>query len=863
MRSTFTFRLLLVGLFFWLNGPAVLRAQMLDATFQPTVLKTPIASLLQSGVNALAVQPDGKILTAGGFDFVNGAMVGKLQRLNADGTTDATFNVGGTGANGFLSSIVLQPDGKILVGGGFTTFNGQALAMVVRLNANGSLDPGFIFATANSTRQISSIALQPDGKILVGSGNSQPSATNPQIGGLVRLLPNGALDASFNIGTGITQGGLVSAILVQADGNIVVGGSFVDFNGQNLPLLVRLTPSGAFDPTFIYNTPNTAYYVGGTISALLQQPDGKLLAAGNFGLSVAAPSVRITRFLSDGTIDNTFQTGTGPNSSVRSMARDPSGNIIIGGAFTQVNGINRNRLARLTSTGALDVNYGDPAGASSTVNAVALTPGGQAVVGGAFAQYNTVANTAGLVRLNATTGLLDNAFAPAIEARGTFNQAVPLASGQLLVNGNFTQLNGFAVPGTNASVRRLNANGTLDPSFASQATATGLIQAVQPNGSFYLLATQLSTPTAPSFLQRLLGTGAVDNGFTAALFGPTTGSVLNWAQPQGAIAQSSGRLLVFGRFTSYGSLTGLSGLVRLNADGTPDNSFTPAAGTATRRVLQVLTQPSGKLLVVSDDTNSPGTTLVRLNADGTADNTFTVGTAAGTGAIYSVLVQPDGRLLVSGGFTSFNGQATPYGLTRLTVDGAADPTFSGLTSNYSVFAVQPDGRLVASRNFANPLRAASELVRLNPDGSLDTGFAPVAIPQSIFNGDDVVIGVAFQPIDGKMLLYGSFRYIAGQVRIGLARLTNIGLATKAATLLLPLMLYPNPAHATVTIEMPASAATRSATLLDLSGRTVRRWTVSARQAENQINLQGVAAGVYLLQVRAEDALYQEKLVVAP
>ena len=863
MPKLFTFRLLLTTLLCWLNARAA-SAQVLDQSFQPTVLKTPFASVIQSGVNTLAVQPDGKVLAAGGFDFVNGSLTGKLQRFDAAGNPDAAFNVGGTGANGFISSIVLQPDGKILVGGGFTTFNGQALPMVVRLNANGSLDTGFSFGTASSFRQIGSIALQPDGKILVGSGTTFSSGPNPS-GALVRLLPTGALDPAFNGGTTVTSG-VITTILVQVDGSIVVGGSFQGFNGQQLGNLVRLTSNGALDPAFAYNTPTTNATAVASVTALVQQPDGRLLVAGAFAQNGATTTQRLVRLLLDGTMDGNFQPGTGPNNSVRSLALDASGNILLGGTFTQVNGVNRNRVARLTATGTLDANFGDPAGANATVNAVALVPGGQVLVGGVFNQYNAVANSGGLVRLNAGTGVLDSQFAPNIEARGTITQAVPLPNGQTLVAGNFLQFNSAALPGLPNAVRRLNADGTLDASFVSQAPPVAVtIQAVQPNGSFYALGTVpgFSTGTGNSTVTRLLASGGADNSFTAQSFGGATGSANTIYYLNGAVGVANGQLLVFGFFGRYGTLTGLSGLVRLSPDGTPDNTFGPTGLPATGRISQVVVHSGGKLIVVSNDFTNGSTTLVRLNANGTPDNTFSVGTAAGTGASYTVLVQPDGRLLVSGSFTSFNGQSTPYGLTRLTVNGTPDPTFSGLAAGYSVRQMQPDGRLLVFSSTNSATNASNRLLRLNPDGSVDNAFVPVAIPSGIFLGDDVVNGVVFQPTDGKILLYGSFRYVAGPVRIGLARLTNIGLATRAATAIRPLSLYPNPAQAAVTVVLPAATQPRPATLLDLNGRPVRRWTLPAQQTETRLNLEAIAAGMYLLQVRGQDTVYQQKLVVAP
>jgi uncharacterized delta-60 repeat protein len=858
MNKTFTKISLLAALLCCLEGPTALRAQSLDPSFQPTVLKAPLTAGLQLSVNSLAVQPDGKILVAGGFDFVNGVLTGKIQRLNPDGTTDATFNAGGTGANGFISTIVLQPDGKILVGGGFITFNDQPLPLVVRLNSDGSVDSSFTFGTAASIRQISSIALQSDGKILVGSGATLNGGI--QTDGLVRLLPNGAVDSSFNIGTNLTQGGIISAILVQADGNILIGGSFDNFNsnGQRLRWLVRLTSTGVVDPSFVANTTNINL---GPIAALAQQPDGKLLIGGSFIQVDGQPAGRIARLLLDGTLDNSFQSGTGANNTVRSIALDPDGNIIIGGLFTQVNGVARGRVARLTSTGTLDMNFAAGAGASNQVNTIVATPAGQVLVAGGFPQYNAT-SYGGIIRLNGTTGLLDPIFAPVIEARGALTQAVPLPNGQLLVTGNFTQFNSAPVLGSASAVRRLNADGTLDASFVSQSTSAGIIQGVQPDGSFYLLGNQLFSVS----LQRQFASGAVDYNFTAQTFGPTTSTVSTpSAQLQGLLELPNGQLLVFGRFNSYGTLSGLNGMIRLNADGTPDNTFTPAAGLTNRTITRVLLQPSGKFVVVSSNSSTPDIAVVRLNSNGTLDNTFSVGTAANTGIAYSVLMQPDGRLLVSGSFTSFNGQSTPFGFTRLTVDGSIDPTYSGVTNSYRPHVVQSDGRLLASARNSTAYDYALvryALVRLNSDGSLDPSFGSVAVPQSIFTGDDVLNGVVLQPTDGKIVLFGSFRYVAGQARIGLARLSNIGLSTHKKLAWQPLELYPNPAHQSVTVQVPAASKIRPATLVDLNGRTVRHWSVPTQQPKAQLSLEAVPAGVYLLQVRGESAIYQQKVVVA-
>lgn len=837
----------------WLGVAPALQAQMLDPSFQPTVLKTPLNHPSLQSVNALAVQPDGKVLIAGGFDFVNGALTGKLQRLNADGSTDATFNPNGTGANGHIASLLLLPDGKILVAGAFTTFNGQPRALLVRLNANGSLDPSFTFNPGpGDYRTVTALALQPDGKILVAGGLTFTQS----LGGLVRLNPNGTRDASFAIGTGITSG-TARAVLVQADGKILLGGTFATFNGQAAGNLVRLTAAGSIDASFNTGTSATPG-ANGTVNALAQQPDGKLLIGGSFTSFDGQVTRNLTRRLLNGEVDATFRPNIANSSGATAIARiavQANGGIIVLGTL-DYNGISR--LVRLDATGTLDMAFVPFAGLDPYANALALAPNGDILLGGKFTEYNEAPQT-GVLRLSAT-GQHDTSFSPLIEARGFIRELVPLPTGKLLVFGDFNNFNGQTLPHdySSSDIYRINTDGTLDQTFTAASSAS--ILAVHSDGSFYLLGNPVT---------RILPDGAIDESFVGQMLDP--GSTLSPDKPRGMVALPDNKALLYGLFTSYGSLGGLSGLVRVNADGSPDKTFTPPAAPASRLVRQVLVQPSGKLVVVSSDSKGPaGLSIVRLNADGTADNTFATGTGAGPGGFFRVLMQANGQLVLSElSSASFNGQAVANGLTRLTVDGALDPAFAGAADNYVVRAVQADGRLLVTRSLDVADEASIALLRLNADGSLDGSFNPVALPQAFGTEDMLAVGlrggggVALQPTDGKIVLYGSFRYVAGQVRIGLARLTNVVLSAHTAAAVLPLTVYPNPAQTALTVALPAAPQARPATLLDLQGRLVRRWVVPARQAETRLNLEAIPCGVYLLQVKGVEALYQQKVVVAP
>ena len=828
-----------------------LRAQTLDPAFQPTVLKMAVTSPnLQNYPQIVVTQPDGKVLVGGGFDFVNGTVAGKIQRLNPDGTTDPSFNPGGLGANGFLASIVLQPDGKILLGGGFTAYNGAPALTVARLNANGTLDATFTASGLVSLQQVGALALQPDGKILVGGGLSlQGTAPN---GALTRLNANGTADATFNIGTGVTSnGGFVRSILVQADGKILVGGTFTTFNGQTVGNLVRLTTTGGLDAGFTIGTGTD-----GAVRAMAQQADGKILLGGAFTALNGQPAPRLARLLLNGPLDNTFDVGTGPNNAVVSLLIQSNGgaqfngSIVFSGNFTLVNGQARSRVARVFDNGTLDASFGTGVGAgtNSTVTSLAQIGTGEFLAAGSFMQYDGVAKT-GITRLGAT-GANSTTFAATTEARGTIGAVVPLANGQLLVSGSFSEFNGVAITGN--AVRRLNANGSLDQTYST--TYLGLLGA-QPDGNFY----SLSSNGTQFQLLHTLPSGAGDANFTSVPFGSTSAMVLSAFQ--GITVQPNGRPLVFGNFSTFGTAA-RNGIARLNLDGTLDNTFTPPTSTVARAVVSAAVQPSGKIVVTYREIGpgaAIGTFIVRLNTDGTLDNSFNTGTGAGTGMFFSVLAQPDGKLLVTGVFTTFNGQATPYGIVRLDVDGAVDPTFNGLATGYSLRLVQPDGRILAT---TLGQYGATTLVRLNSSGSLDNTFAPVAIPLAFFIGEDLLGGLALQPVDNKIVVYGSFRSVAGQLRIGLARLTNPGVtATRAATAALPLEVYPNPTSQRLTVLLPASALPLQATLLDLTGRAVRHWTLPAHQPTATLDLGATTAGVYVLRIPGPAGTYQQKVVV--
>ena len=187
-----------------------------DGSIEPAF--NPDAGIFQGQITTLCIQNDGRALVGGSFEAFNRVPQKNLVRLNPDGNLDASFAVG-SGPDGWLYALRVQPDGKILVGGGFTAFAGVPRNNLARLSADGSLDMSFD-PGANIIGTVQAIDLQPDGKILVAGGRF--IGIGLQTNNVVRLLPDGSLDTTFD-----TRADDVVYDLVRLDdGRIAVGGAF-------------------------------------------------------------------------------------------------------------------------------------------------------------------------------------------------------------------------------------------------------------------------------------------------------------------------------------------------------------------------------------------------------------------------------------------------------------------------------------------------------------------------------------------------------------------------------------------------------------------------------------------------------------
>jgi uncharacterized delta-60 repeat protein len=347
----------------------------LDTNFVP-------APGTNDAVNVVIPQPDGKVIAAGRFTFANGVPRNRIARFNFDGSLDTGFNPG-TGADAEITAAVLQSDGRIIVAGRFTSFNGFIHNRICRLNADGSVDQTFGLGNGFNGAALS-LALQADGRIIVGGQFSQVDLTLRF--NLARLNSDGSADLSFNPGNG--PNGDVNAIVIQSDGRIVIGGTFIGYDGFARGGVARVLANGMLDPSF-----DSSVGTGGNVFALALQHNGQIVLGGRFVQYSGTNRTFIARVFGDGSLDLGFNPV--PDDWVQSLAVEPDDRILVGGFFNNVNGFGRNGIARLNTNGLVDLTFDPGAGCvgsltndATQVRSIALQQFGRVLAGGVFTSYN-------------------------------------------------------------------------------------------------------------------------------------------------------------------------------------------------------------------------------------------------------------------------------------------------------------------------------------------------------------------------------------------------------------------------------------------------------------------------------------------
>jgi uncharacterized delta-60 repeat protein len=842
-------QLTLIALFCLLSNFMYAQPGTIDTSFNPTDTGFGNGDGSNYDVYSIVVQGDGKMIIGGLFTNYNGFVINRIARLNADGSLDTTFNIGLGAAGGIstttINSIVLQGDGKVLIGGNFGTYDGIPISNIARLNTDGSLDttfnPGYIDGS------ISSIAVQGDGKILIGGSFSTYNDITRY--SIARLNADGSLDSAFNPGGNIGGGTSVGSIAIQSDSKILIGGSFTYyyyyyfFGSSKTSLyknIARFNNDGSIDTTFNPSPiPPPSLHITGTdggIASIVSLGNGKVIIGGDFTTYNGTARGRIAELNADGSLDTTFNTGSGADSGISSIALHGDGKVLIGGGFTNFNGSFCNRIARLNTDGSLDITFNTDNNLTPVIYFIALQGNGKVLIGGNFTMSNGVTMEKNIARLN-VDGSSDTTFNPGTGADGSVSSIVVKANGKMLVGGGFINYNGS---GRN-SIVQLNADGSLDATFNPGNGANSAISsiALQADGKVLIGGGFTSyNGTVRNGIARLNIDGSLDITFNPGI--GANGAITSIA------LQANGKVLIGGNFTNYNG-TEINSIARLNVNGSLDTTFNP--GTGFNAIpSSIVVQGDGKVLVGGSFTIYNGTArsgIARLNTNGSLDTTFNPGTGTSgnfCNVVSSIVLQADGKIIIGGCFTSYNGTLRKN-LARLYTNGSLDTAYNPITIYDSIIyslAIQGDDKVLIGVFIVGTSEAL--IARLNTNGSQDNLFNPGTGPESI------ITSMAVQA-DGKVLIGGLFTSYNGIGRNRIARingdtaLSSIGFENNV------LKIYPNPSNGIFTLQTNEINATKSISIYTIIGQKIYDTAISSN--ETTIDISNQPKGVYLYKVFGE------------
>ena len=374
-----------------LSAPATLTVVTAFPPADPVDSSFVLGTTLNTTPRTAVVQPDGKLIVGGNFLLLNeGQAQFGLGRFTTTGLLDPSFKPGAIDSAGTVQALALQPDGKILVGGSFASINGVARNRIARLNADGSLDLTFVPAYASSLTP-TQLLLNPEGRILVVNASTTP----------LRLNADGSADTTWAFAR-ITVGlvgnspvfGVVQSADVQPDGKIVVG--LNAFLSASASFLRRLNADGTIDVTF----PLVGIGSFSTVRAVRSLTDGRIMVA------ATGPGVVVTRLTSSGLVDPSFTPTNDTGISVNSVAFTDDGRTWLTGIFSTINTVSRLQIARLLPEGGVDPSFNPGTGVTATSgvlsapNTIIALDAGRALLLGDFARIHTTTR-AQVARLNA------------------------------------------------------------------------------------------------------------------------------------------------------------------------------------------------------------------------------------------------------------------------------------------------------------------------------------------------------------------------------------------------------------------------------------------------------------------------------
>ncbi len=657
---------------------------------------------------AIALASDGRVYVGGASLIGDPERTGNpgVFRLLADGSLDRAFDAGSGAAQGGVRNIFLQKDGRLLVAGPFSSFNGSGFSGLVRLNDNGSVDKSFAVLSTNN--DVAAMAQLPDGDLLLGG-----SLVGRFAGQAVRLKLDGTVSNSFTAPTF----NRVDQLAVLASGRIVAAGSYLFAGGgvaggSGIALLETDGRRTSFNPNLRYS---------GAITAVRLQRGGKIIVAGQFnywnGVPTGGPIIRLNHDLS---LDMSFRVGVSGLTEAWSVTVQPEGKLIVVGS----NSILPPKCWRLNIDGTSDTTF--------QVAQLAGVIGRPVVLSDKRIMLSDSVRQPGGVVVLASDGSASTSFGSGVSADISAFSALP--NGQILIGGGFKTWSGQNKP----SLVRLNSDGTVDPAFTVDATFVRLplgFDSKQNTGQSsggIILATMAPNELQPAnsvpTVIRLLPSGIKDPSFAARL-----PELYTWG---GHMIQPDNRILVWGRSAQ----TAVPITTRLMANGATDPAFeivdderfnTPAAPMWS----QALIMDSGDIVAATEDG-----LLLRYNRIGTP----------------FIKTQPVAVSVTGGQSATFSSTATGPGTLTYQWFVGGTPIVGATSSSLTlpiVFSTHAGQYQVAVSNAEGTTLSKPADLAVDSSATINSSIANVSVRASV-DASPLIIGFAVAGGDKRMLIRG-------------------------------------------------------------------------------------------------------------
>jgi uncharacterized delta-60 repeat protein len=523
----------------------------------------------------MARQSDGSIVIGGVFNQFDGQLRRSLARLNPNGLLDPGFVANVTGSGARVRTLVIDPAGRILVGGDFSKINDAPCTSLARLLPDGTVDTSFR-PVLSSPPTVHAIHVQNDGRVVVGGKFETVNGT--ALRHLVRLLTNGVIDPTFEIASG--PDGEVKAIVPASGNRLIVGGAFTNFGGSRHTGLVRLFQNGMIDSFIDLNLGGGFPGYPQIVAAVAVGSDGSVLVGGTFWSLRSEVPANLVLFRADGRPSSRPDGGAGR--PVLALAAQSSGGFIVAGDIVAMDGAFRSGVARLHADGAGDPTFTPGKGFDAAVLSMVVEPAGTLVVGGSFQSYGRQVRH-GLARLK-SDGTLDESFTNALPF-ALVSKLLRRADGSFVAAGVTSKSN----IGAFARMVGLLPNGSIDTRFV-----------IPPFGFVGLADLALagnSDVVAAGFFE-LSG----PRQYSAVRFGPNgelraTLPYNPQFEPLHVAIEANDDILVCGRLQRDDDHYEPR-LYRLHSDGTLDPNFNPRFGSSPHlQLYQFCRQSDGRFLI--------------------------------------------------------------------------------------------------------------------------------------------------------------------------------------------------------------------------------------------------------------------------